>query len=218
MPLTVDPHAAGRLLTAGGSPEKSAATIVLIHGRGASAAGMLQLVDEIGVPDVSAVAPQAAGATWYPHSFLAPLESNQPYLDSALQRIELVVTGLLERGVPSERVVILGFSQGACLASEFVARHPRKYGALIALTGGLIGPHGTPRHYAGRLDGVPMLLASGDPDPHVPFERVLETERVFEGMGASVDVRRYHGRAHTIGQDESDACRGLIAAVSRPTA
>ena len=209
-----DPHAAGRVLTAGRSPEESALTLVLIHGRGASAAGMLPLVDALGVPDVSAIAPQAAGATWYPHSFLEPLEANQPYLDSALRRVESVVVGLLDRGVPSDRIAILGFSQGACLTSEFVARHPRRYGAVMALTGGLIGPAGTPRDHAGRLDGVPVLLASGDPDPHVPFERVLETERVLAGMGATVEVRRYPGRPHTISQDEIDACRKMLQAIT----
>lgn len=209
-----DPHAAGRVLTAGRSPEESAATIVLIHGRGASAAGMLPLVDALGVPNVSAVAPQAAGSTWYPHSFLVPMEANQPYLDSALRRVESIVTGLLDRGVPSERVVILGFSQGACLASEFVARHPRRYGALIALTGGLVGPDGTPRDYAGALDGTPVLLASGDPDPHVPFERVLETKRVLAGMGAVVEVRRYPNRPHTISQDEIDLARSVLLSVA----
>ncbi|MDQ3439060.1 MAG: alpha/beta hydrolase [Planctomycetota bacterium] len=159
------------------------------------------------------LAPEAAGATWYPHSFLAPREMNQPYLDSALRRIDTIITDLLDRGIPSERIALLGFSQGACLTSEFVARHPRRYGAVLALTGGLIGP---PRHAARvrRLArGTPVFLGTSDPDPHVPFERVEETDAVLTRLGAQVEVRRYPGMPHTINQDEVDACRALIQAV-----
>lgn len=197
-------------MTAGPSPETATATIVLIHGRGASASGMLPIVDELGVPNVAAVAPQAVGDTWYPHSFLAPMEANQPYLDSALAKVGSVVADLLARGVPSEKIALLGFSQGGCLTSEFVARNPRKYGAVMILTGGVIGPPGTPRRYTGDLAGTPIFIGSGDPDPHVPWERVLETETVLKGLGGDVEVRRYPGRPHTISQDEIDACRALM--------
>ena len=213
MKTTLDPHAGQRVLTAGPSPETAAATIVLIHGRGASADGMLSIVDAIGVPNIAAVAPQAAGGTWYPHSFLQPMELNQPYLDSALAKVESVVADLIARGVPSEKIALLGFSQGACLTSEFVARHPRRYGAVMVLTGGLIGPAGTPRHYAGTLAGTPVFIGAGDPDPHVPFERVLETEATLKRMGAAVEVRRYPGRLHTISQDEIAACQALLTAL-----
>ena len=214
MTKIIDPHAGQRVLTAGPSPETAATTIVLIHGRGASADGMLSIVDALGVPNIAAVAPQAAGGTWYPHSFLQPTELNQPYLGSALAKVESVVTDLIARGVPSEKIALLGFSQGACLTSEFIACHPRRYGAVMVLTGGLIGPSGTPRDYAGSLAGTPVFIGSGDPDPHVPFERVLETETVFKRMGASVEVRRYPGRPHTIGQDEIGACTKLLGAVA----
>src|SRR5688572_18234462 len=204
-----DPHASQPVLTAGPSPQDAGAALILIHGRGASAQSILSLYDALEVPELAALAPQAAGNTWYPLSFLAPLGSNQPYLDSALRRIESLVADLIDRGVRSDRIAVLGFSQGACLASEFVARYPHRYGAAMALTGGLIGPPGTPRDYPGSLDGTPVFLGSSDPDPHVPFERVRETEAVFATMGAVVELRRYPGMPHTINDDELEAARAL---------
>jgi predicted esterase len=209
------PHANQPVLAAGPKPEQADATIVMIHGRGASAEDMIGLFEALNLPQCAAVAPQAAGHTWYPNSFLAPINANQPYLDSALEKLESLVGGLIAQNVPANRIVVLGFSQGACLASEFAARHPRRYGAIVALTGGLIGPPGTPRNYAGSLAGTPVFLGSGDPDPHVPFERVEETEQVLAGMGASVDIRRYPGMPHTINQDELDAVRTLIGRIIR---
>jgi predicted esterase len=215
MPNESDPHAAQPLLTAGPAPEDAAATLILIHGRGAGAESILSLHGPLGVANLAALAPEAAGATWYPHSFLAPMESNQPYLDSALRRIDTLITDLLARGIASERIALLGFSQGACLTSEYIVRHPRRYGAVMALTGGLIGPPGTPRNYAGSLDGTPIFLGTSDPDPHVPFARVEETRDVLERLGATVDLRRYPGMPHTINQQELDACRGLLEAIAK---
>lgn len=212
-----DPHANQPILTAGPSPEQAMATLLLIHGRGADARGMLGLFNELGLPTVAAIAPQAAAHTWYPLSFLAPLEANQPYLDSALRRLESIVSDLLARGVPSEQIALLGFSQGACLTAEFVARHPRHYGAVMALTGGLIGPPGTRREYAGSLAGTQVFLGSSDPDPHVPFERVQETAEVLTRMGAAVELRRYPGMAHTINEDELEACRALLRGLTSST-
>jgi predicted esterase len=208
-----DPHANQPVLTAGPTPEKAAATILLMHGRGADAESILSLYGELGAPRFAAIAPQAAENSWYPHSFLAPLDANQPYLDSALGRLDSLVADLLARGISSERIVMLGFSQGACLTSEFVARHPRHYGAVIALTGGLIGPPGTPRNYPSSLAGTPVFLGTSDPDPHVPFERVKETEAVLRRMGAAVELRRYPGMPHTINDDELDVCRKLLQRV-----
>ena len=210
----VDPHADQPVLTAGPTPEKADATILLVHGRGADAESMLSLYEELGAKELAAIAPQAAGNTWYPHSFLTPLDANQPYLDSALGRLNSLVADLLTRGIPSEQIVMLGFSQGACLTLEFVARHPRRYGAIIALTGGLIGPPGTPRNYPGSLAGAPVFLGTSDPDPHVPFERVKETEAVLKRMGAAVELRRYPGMPHTINDDELDASRKLLKRVT----
>jgi len=208
--VTPDPHASQPTLGAGPSPEQAAATLILVHGRGATAQSIVSLVDEIGVPNLAAVAPQAAGNTWYPHSFLAPIESNQPYLDSALSKLEAIVQQLASQGVVSERIALLGFSQGACLTCEFVARHPKRYGGVIALTGGLIGPPGTTRNYSGSFAGTNVFLGTSDPDPHVPFERVEETEAVLSRMGASVELRRYPGMPHTINEDELDAARKLL--------
>jgi predicted esterase len=204
------PHANQPILRAGPEPERADAVILFLHGRGGSAEDILSLYPELQAERCAAIAPQAAGHTWYPQSFLAPLPANQPYLDSALVLIESLVTDLIARGIGSERIVLLGFSQGACLSTEFVARHPRHYGAVLALTGGLIGPPGTPRHYRGSLAGTSVFLGSGDPDPHVPFERVRETKEVLSAMGASVELRRYPGMPHTINEDELDACRAII--------
>ncbi len=209
-----DPHAQQPILRAGPPPERADATLMLLHGRGASADSILPLQGELSVPSVAAIAPQAAGHTWYPYSFLAPIDDNQPFLDSALLRVESLVSDLLARGVASEKIALLGFSQGACLVCESVARHPRRYGAVIAFTGGLIGPPGTPRDYDGSLAGAPIFLGSGDPDPHVPFERVEETARVFARMGANVELRRYPGLAHTINEDELAAARSLLQNVA----
>jgi len=208
-----DPHAGQPVVTAGPAVEEAAGAIVMIHGRGASAESILDLYPVLGVESLAALAPQAAGHTWYPQSFLAPLEANQPYLDSALGKIDAVVEELLANGMKAERVALLGFSQGACLASEYVARHPRRYGAVMALTGGLIGPPGTKRDYAGSLAGTPVFLGTSDPDPHVPMERVKETGEVLARMGATVEVRRYPGMPHTINQEELDACRALLGAM-----
>ena len=210
----MSPHANSPVLFAGPAPEKSDATLILVHGRGATAEDMLGLFEELAVSRCAAVAPQAAGHTWYPHSFLAPLESNQPYLDSALDRLESLVQELMSRGTSEDRIALLGFSQGACLASEFAARHPRKYGAVMGLTGGLIGPPGTPRNYAGSLQGVSVFLGSGDPDPHVPFARVQETRDVLQKMGATVDLRRYPKMGPTVNEEEVNAGRSLLGHIA----
>ena len=208
---TSDPHADPPVLIAGPAPEAAAGTIIMIHGRGATAESILSLLPELELEfDVAAVAPQAANDTWYPQSFLAPLDANQPHLDSALHKIETIVTDLLSRGVASNRIALLGFSQGACLSCEFAARHAREYAAVLALSGGVIGPPGTPRNYPGALAGTPVFLGCGDPDAHIPFARVIETGELFTRMGATADVRRYPGMPHTINHDEIDACRVIL--------
>jgi phospholipase/carboxylesterase len=205
-----DPHAGQPTLTAGPATEQAGGALVLLHGRGATAESILALYSQLRLPQLAAFAPQAAGYSWYPESFLAPLNANQPYLDSALARVEALLSALLVSGMESDRIALLGFSQGACLVLEYSARHPRRYGALMGLTGGLIGPRGTPRDYSGSLGGTPVFLGAGDPDPHVPFERVQETQRVLDRMGAHVELRRYPRMPHTINEDELDACRAFL--------
>lgn len=202
-----DPHAGEPLLRRGPEPASARLTVILVHGRGGRPADIVNLADEIRADDIAYLAPQAAGSTWYPYSFLMPMEQNQPGLQSGLQLIERLVSDLIAQGVPSDRVALLGFSQGACLALEFAARHPRRYHAIIGLSGGLIGPPGTPRDYAGTFDGAPVFLGCSDVDAHIPLERVRESTAVFRRMGAVVDERIYPGMGHTITADELDVVR-----------
>ena len=209
-------HEGQPLLTAGAPVASARAAMVMVHGRGASAEDILGLRQAFG--DVAGwhfVAPQAANGTWYPERFMAPLARNEPWLSSALDAVGRAVASLEAAGVPSDRIVLLGFSQGACLASEWTARHARRFGGLALLAGGLIGPDGTPRDYAGSLDGTPVFLGCGDVDAHIPVSRVRETAEVMERLGGTVDARIYPGIPHGIVQDEVDAVRALMASVVR---
>ena len=182
-----------------------------MHGRGATAESILSLVPELDAPDLAYVAPQAPGNTWYPESFLAPVERNQPWLSHALEMLAGAVEGLEGKGIPKERIALLGFSQGACLMLEFAARNAARYGALVGWSGGLIGPRATPRAYPGRFEGTPAFLGCSDRDPHVPAWRVEETAEVFRRMGAEVDLRLYPALPHTVNEDELAAARALLA-------
>jgi predicted esterase len=183
---------------------------IFIHGRGASAADILGIAPELGTDDVAYLAPQAAGNTWYPYSFLSPIPQNEPGLTSALNVIAGLVAKAAADGHASEHVIILGFSQGACLALEFAARHAKRYAAVVAFSGGVIGPPGTPRDYPGSMAGTPVFLGCSDVDPHIPLERVHESAEVFRRMGARVDERIYKRMGHTINADELAAVRELV--------
>lgn len=209
-----DPHAGRPVHRAGVPLAEARAVVVTVHGRGASADSILALAPAIGVAEVAYLAPQAEGGTWYPHSFLAPLAANEPGLASGLAAVERAVAMAAAAGIPAERTVLLGFSQGACLAAEFVARHARRYGGLAVLSGGLIGPDGTPRDYAGALGGTPVFLGCGDPDPHVPAARVRESAEVFRRLGGEVTLRLYPGMPHTVADDELDAARAMLRAAT----
>ena len=202
-----DPHAGQPVLRAGAPLAEARLVAVLLHGRGASAEDILGLASELSARDVAYVAPQAAGGTWYPYSFLAPIPQNEPYLGSALRKVAAVVASV---PVERERIVLLGFSQGACLTLEFAARNAGRYAAVAAFTGGLIGPPGTPRNYPGSFDGTPIFIGSSDVDPHVPKERVHESTAVLTRMGAKVDERIYPGMPHTVNQDEIHAVNALL--------
>jgi predicted esterase len=206
-------HANQPVLQHGPSPRDARCAVILLHGRGDSAGGILTLAGEFDAPDVAWLAPQAAGRSWYPRSFLAPLEDNEPALTSALSVIAQLLTQLDQQGVPAHRVVLSGFSQGACLVSEFAATHPRRYGAVVALSGGLIGPPGMTRSHAGSFDGMPAMFGCSDIDPHIPLERVVESIDVYRRMGAEVDDRIYPGLGHTVIADEISAMDALLRRV-----
>ena len=204
------PHQ-GQPIVAAGRPLKEAdAAMVMVHGRGATAESILELAQEFGHPELAYVAPQAAGYQWYPYSFLAPMPQNEPGLSSGLARLGEVLALLESEGVPPERTVLLGFSQGACLALEFTARNARRYGGVVGLSGGLIGPPGTPREYEGGFAGTPVFLGCSDRDPHIPRERVDETAEVLREMGAEVTERIYPGMGHTVNEDEVELVRGML--------
>jgi predicted esterase len=190
--------------------EKASGAVVLLHGRGGSAEDILSLAQPLYHEGLAYIAPQAAGHTWYPNSFLAPREANEPYLSSALRKISSVVAEIEAAGISRDRILIAGFSQGACLATEFVASNPARYAGLIAFTGGLIGPPDMDLHHEGSLAGTPALFLSGDPDPHVPWQRVQASAAELERMGAAVTARRYPGRPHTITAGEVDLARTLV--------
>ena len=178
------------------------AAMILVHGRGASAISILSLADEFKQGEFAYLAPQASGNTWYPYSFLAEILNNQPGLDSGLQAIADLVKQAEDAGIPTEKIIIGGFSQGACLAMEYVARNAKRYGGAFAFSGGVIGPSGTPRDYEGSLDGTPVFLGCSDIDMHIPVERVHETAEVMEKLGGHVTKNIYPNMPHTINYDE----------------
>lgn len=216
---TRDPHAGQPVLTAGAPPAQAQAAVLLVHGRGASAEDILTLAAEFNQPGVAYWAPQAADNTWYPYRFMEPLAKNEPWLSAALGRVGAVLGQIAAAGIPPERTVLLGFSQGACLATEFAARNATRYGGVVGLSGGLIGPEGTPRHYAGSLAATPVFLGCSDVDPHIPAARVTHSAEVLSGLGGAVTLRLYKNMPHTVNQDEVQWVSALLAglaAESRP--
>lgn len=204
----------GRTLTFRGAPlDEAKVAVLMLHGRGDSARGILGLADVLDVAGVAYAAPEAEGSSWYPHSFLVPLERNEPYLSAALQAVEHALAELAAV-VACENIVLLGFSQGACLALEFTARNARRYGGVVALSGGLIGPEGTPRRHLGSLSSTPVFLGCSDVDAHIPEARVRESAVVMEELGGAVDARIYPGMGHTVNQDEIDAAKAVIRAAA----
>src|SRR5881398_3724656 len=181
-----------RVLQAGEPLTAARAAMVLLHGRGATAEDIMTIAAEVERPGWAYLAPQAAGNAWYPNPFTAPLESNEPYLTAALDMVSKLVERV-EAHVPAQRIILLGFSQGACLTLEWAARNARRFGAVVGLSGGLIGPDATPRDYPGTFDHTPVFLGCSDVDPHIPMSRVVETGKVLEGMGAKVTVQFYPG-------------------------
>jgi predicted esterase len=208
-------HQGQPILTAGAPLENAQAALIMFHGRGASARDILSLADEFEQPGVAYLAPQAAGYQWYPNRFIAPLASNEPWFSSALALIEEILADINAAGVAVERTCFLGFSQGACLALEFAARHPQRYGSVFGLSGALIENGDKSRAYSGSLAGTPVFLGCSDVDAHVPLERVHRSAKIFEQLGATVTERIYPGMGHTVNQDEIAFVQGILAHLSQ---
>lgn len=209
-----DPHASLRISSTGAPLREATGAVLLLHGRGRTAESILALSKRLECPGMAYLAPQAGGRTWYPDSFLAPLEDNEPGLSSALRALDHLFEDLDEVGIPPERTVIVGFSQGACLAAEFVGRRPRRYGGVAALIGGFFGPEGTALDYEGSLAGTPVVLCTSDPDPYVPPARVAATAAIMEGMGARVDLHIQPDRGHLITDEGVSGALELIRALA----
>jgi phospholipase/carboxylesterase len=203
----------GQRVVQAGEPLRTArAAMILLHGRGASAEDILTVAAEVQQPGWAYVAPQAAGNAWYPSPFTAPIEDNEPYFSAALDTVSKAVAQATET-VPAERVVLLGFSQGACLGLEWAARHARRFGGVVGLSGGLIGPDGTPRDYPGDFDGTPAFLGCSDTDPYIARYRVEEAADVYRRMGAGVTLRLYPGLPHTVSEDEIAEVRRIVESI-----
>ncbi len=210
---TIDPHATLAPLVSGVPLPEASYALVLVHGRGGSADGMLPIARAAGATDAALIAPRAEDGSWYPNRFLAPMASNEPYLSSALASVGRAVTSVLDAGIPPHRIILVGFSQGACLALEFAARNAQRFGGVAALAGALVGDDADVRQDAGDFAGTPILLACGDADDHIPEAKVRKAAVMLAAQGASVDLRIYPGIAHTIVGDQIDALRAMVDAV-----
>jgi phospholipase/carboxylesterase len=202
------------IITAGNELSATSKVLIMLHGRGATAASILSLSSALAVKDFALLAPQATNNTWYPYSFLVPSAQNEPWLSSALEVVKEIVSDLLQKGIPSDHIYFVGFSQGACLTLEFVTRNAKKYGGVVAFTGGLIGDKIYSENYAGDFRGTPIFIGTSDPDPHVPVERVHATTDILKRMNATVTAKIYDNMGHTISQDEIDIANKLVFNVS----
>ena len=208
-----NPHAGQPILAAGVPLAQARAAMLLVHGRGAGARDILGLATELHQPGFAFIAPQAAQNTWYPNPFMTPIDGNEPWLSSALAKLAQVLAEIAAAGIPPERTIVLGFSQGACLTTEFAARNAVRFGGIVGLSGGLIGPDDTPRDYPGSLAGTPVFLGCSDVDFHIPKERVDLTAEVLGRLGGTVTKRLYPNMGHTVNEDELDFVRTMQAAL-----
>jgi predicted esterase len=210
----VQPHAGLPVVEAGAPLGQAPAVVIMVHGRNAAPANILDLVPRLARPNVTYLAPTAANRTWYPHSFMSDIVSNEPGLSSGLAALEAVVEGSEAAGIPRARIVLLGFSQGACLVSEFAVRHASAFGGVVAFSGGVIGPPGTRWDYPGRFGGMPAFFGCSDQDSHVPEARVAESADLFARMGADVTTRIYPGMGHRVNDDEIVWAQRMLDALS----
>jgi predicted esterase len=203
-------HRGQPVLLAGAPPAEAHTAMVMVHGRGATARDILLLAQEWNAPGIAFLAPQAANSTWYPNRFIAPVATNEPWLSSALAAVDDVLQAVAEAGIVPARTLLLGFSQGGCLALEYAARHPQRYGAVIGLSAGLIENGDQPRAYTGSLAGTPILLGCSDVDFHIALERVERSAVVLAALGGEVDKRIYPNMGHTVNADEMAAVQRLL--------
>jgi phospholipase/carboxylesterase len=198
------------IVTAGKKLTEAKHALIMLHGRGASAEDILGLAAHFNTSDFALLAPQATNHTWYPHSFLAPPQQNEPWLSSALSLVDELVSDIISAGITSDRIYFAGFSQGACLTLEYITRHARKWGGAVAFTGGLIGDKIYPENYKGDFQGMPVFIGTSDPDVHVPVVRVLASASILKSMNASVTEKVYPGMGHTINNNEIELANQLI--------
>lgn len=207
------PHEGQPVESMGRPLGKGRAVMILVHGRNAAPRNILELAAALDHPEFTYLAPAAADNTWYPYSFMAETALNEPGISSGLAVLDGLVTQVLETGVSRNRIILTGFSQGACLMTEFAVRHAGRYGGVLAFSGGLIGPPGTTWEYDGGFEGTPVFLGCSDVDAHVPKERVDESAEVFGRMGAVVEKRIYAGMGHLINDDEIAFARSIVDSV-----
>lgn len=209
----MQPHEGQPILTAGAPLGEGPAVMIMLHGRGAGPRDILSLVPALEQPTFTYLAPAAANSTWYPYSFLSDTKRNEPSLSSALDTIAKLIDHVIASGISRRRIMLLGFSQGACLSSEVAVRNAGRYGGLVVFSGGLIGPPGTIWDYGGTFDGTPVFFGCSDVDAHIPRERVDESAAIFTRMGADVTTRIYHGMGHLVNDDELAAAKDMMARV-----
>lgn len=211
------PHQGQPVMTAGDPLDQAKAAMIMIHGKGSPAQQILNLASEFNMPKFAFLAPQASGKNWFLNNFMAPTVRNEPWLSSALATISELLEQTQKAGIPLERTILLGFSQGACLALEYAARNPRKYGGVVGMSGGLFGPDDLERDFSASLDGTPVFIGSSDKDTFIPKERAVFSAAILKKMGAEVNIRIYEGSAHLINRNEIDIVRNMMLPLTTPT-
>ncbi len=199
-----------RLVIESGNQTNASKALIMLHGRGGSPEDILSIAQYLPVKDYALYAPQASGYSWYPQSFLAPPPANEPWLSSALEQIGTLADEIVQKGIPAKNIYFLGFSQGACLTLEYTCRHAQRYGGVVAFTGGLIGDRIYSERYKGNFEQTPVFIGTSDPDPHVPVDRVYESETILKNLSAAVTVKVYPSMGHTITEDELQKASRIV--------